>query len=166
MTQSSMFLSILGFFLVMIVCLVMGKGTYRPSSLVEYQPRSGWAPGPAWLLGIGNGEYAFVAAGACVHISEEIPKPSRRIPLVMSVLPILPPLYIYTFLTIALQQQSNNSHRCAHPHALDHCNDMRYTRHRQCAEFFPPQSGALLSSHEQQGRCCCSSGVSYYFVLQ
>ncbi|PYH29104.1 amino acid transporter [Aspergillus neoniger CBS 115656] len=90
MTQSSMFLSILGFFLVMIVCLVMGKGTYRPSSLVEYQPRSGWAPGPAWLLGIGNGEYAFVAAGACVHISEEIPKPSRRIPLVMSVLPILP----------------------------------------------------------------------------
>ncbi|GLA60365.1 hypothetical protein AtubIFM54640_000816 [Aspergillus tubingensis] len=84
MTQSSMFLSILGFFLVMIVCLVMGKGTYRPSSLVEYQPRSGWAPGPAWLLGIGNGEYAFVAAGACVHISEEIPKPSRRIPLVIN----------------------------------------------------------------------------------
>ncbi|GKZ32101.1 hypothetical protein AbraIFM66950_001240 [Aspergillus brasiliensis] len=84
MTQGSMFLSILGFLLVMIVCLVMGKGSYHPSSLVEYQPRSGWGPGPGWLLGIGNGEYAFVAAGACVHISEEIPKPSRRIPLVIN----------------------------------------------------------------------------------
>ncbi|OJJ75768.1 hypothetical protein ASPBRDRAFT_117010 [Aspergillus brasiliensis CBS 101740] len=84
MTQGSMFLSILGFLLVMIVCLVMGKGSYHPSSLVEYQPRSGWGPGPGWLLGIGNGEYAFVAAGACVHISEEIPKPSHRIPLVIN----------------------------------------------------------------------------------
>ncbi|GLB07883.1 hypothetical protein AtubIFM57258_003251 [Aspergillus tubingensis] len=71
----------------------MGKGTYRPSSLVEYQPRSGWAPGPAWLLGIGNGEYAFVAAGACVHISEEIPKPSHIDSVQNSFLPSLELFY-------------------------------------------------------------------------
>ncbi|CAG8047160.1 unnamed protein product [Penicillium salamii] len=83
-TKASMFLSILGFVLVVIVCLVMGRGHYRPSNLVEYQSTSGWSPGPGWLLGIGNGEYAFAAAGACVHIAEEIPQPSRKIPLVIN----------------------------------------------------------------------------------
>lgn len=80
-----MFLSILGFVLVVIVCLVMGRGHYQPSNLIEYRSTSGWSAGPGWLLGIGNGEYAFAAAGACVHIAEEIPQPSRKIPLVMSV---------------------------------------------------------------------------------
>lgn len=80
-----MFLSILGFALVVIVCLVMGKGHYHPSSLIEYRSTSGWGPGPSWLLAIGNGEYAFAAAGACVHIAEEIPHPSRKVPLVMFV---------------------------------------------------------------------------------
>lgn len=81
-----MFLSILGFSLVVIVCLVMGRGNYHPSNLVEYRSTSGWGPGPSWSLGIGNGEYAFAAAGACVHIAEEIPNPSRKVPLVMSVI--------------------------------------------------------------------------------
>lgn len=88
LTKASMFLSLLGFVLVVIVCLVMGKGHYTPSNLVEYHSTSGWSAGPGWLLGIGNGEYAFAAAGACVHIAEEIPQPSRKIPLVMSVLRI------------------------------------------------------------------------------
>lgn len=85
MTQTSMYASILGIFMVVIVCVVMGRGSYHPSNLVDLKPSSGWGLGPAWLLAIGNGEYAFVAAGACVHISEEIPNPSRKIPLVMSV---------------------------------------------------------------------------------
>ena len=85
LTKTAMFLSLFGFVLVVIVCLVMGRGVYHPSSLVEYRSTSGWGSGPGWLLGICNGEYAFAAAGACVHISEEIPNPSRKIPLVMYV---------------------------------------------------------------------------------
>ncbi|KAJ6094544.1 hypothetical protein N7467_002057 [Penicillium canescens] len=84
MTKSAMFLSLLGFALVVIVCLIMGRGNYHPSSLVEYRSTSGWTPGPGWLLAIGNGEYAFGAAGACVHIAEEIPNPSRKVPLVIN----------------------------------------------------------------------------------
>lgn len=87
LTKTAMFLSLFGFVLVVIVCLVMGRGVYHPSSLVEYRSTSGWGSGPGWLLGICNGEYAFATAGACVHISEEIPNPSRKIPLVM---------YVYT----------------------------------------------------------------------
>ncbi|KAJ5678945.1 amino acid transporter [Penicillium macrosclerotiorum] len=89
MTETAMFLSILGFALVVIVCLVMGRGSYHPSSLVEFRSTSGWTTGPGWMLAIGNGEYAFAAAGACVHIAEEIPNPSRKIPLVMFVFPAL-----------------------------------------------------------------------------
>lgn len=83
-----MFLSIFGMFLVIIVCLVMGRGTYHPSTILNSNRTSGWGTGAGWLLGIGNGEYAFVAAGACVHISEEVPKPNRKIPLVMLVTPL------------------------------------------------------------------------------
>lgn len=83
MTKTAMFLSMVGFVLVVIVCLVMGRGTYQPSRIMEYRSTSGWNPGVGFLLGIGNGEYAFAAAGACVHIAEEIPNPSRKVPLVM-----------------------------------------------------------------------------------
>lgn len=107
MTKTAMFLSILGFSVVVIVCLVMGRGTYHPSNLVQYRSTSGWGPGEGWLLGIGNGEYAFAAAGACVHIAEEIPNPSRRVPLVMFVFTCSPiadqsPLMISRNLTIIL----------------------------------------------------------------
>ena len=86
LTKAAMFLSLIGFALVVTVCLVMGRGHYHPGNLVEYRSTSGWSPGPSWLLGIGNGEYAFAAAGACVQIAEEIPQPSRKVPLVMSVI--------------------------------------------------------------------------------
>ncbi|KAL4906340.1 hypothetical protein BDW74DRAFT_177354 [Aspergillus multicolor] len=84
MTKTAMLLSIVGLFLVLITCLVMGKGNYHPGTILDFTRTSGWGPVPAWFLGIGNGQYAFVAAGACVHISEEIPKPNRKIPLVIN----------------------------------------------------------------------------------
>lgn len=78
-----MFLSVVGFVTVMVIELVMGRGVYHPSNLVESYGNSGWNAGPAWMMSIGIGEYGFAAAGACTHIAEEIPRPSRRVPLVM-----------------------------------------------------------------------------------
>lgn len=78
-----MFLSVVGFVMVMVIILGMGRGAYHPSNLVEYRGSSGWGAGPAWMMSIGIGEYAFAATGACTHIAEEIPRPSRRVPLVM-----------------------------------------------------------------------------------
>lgn len=80
-----MFLSVVGSVLVLIVSLFMSRGTYHPSNLVEYRGGSGWSAGPAWLMSFGIVEYAFAAAGACTHIAEESPRPSRRVPLVMYV---------------------------------------------------------------------------------
>lgn len=85
-----MLLSVFGFFLVLIVLVVMGRGTYHPSNLVEYYGSSGWGAGPAWMMSIGVGQYAFAATGACTHIAEEMPNPTRRVPLVMWVFDSLP----------------------------------------------------------------------------
>ena len=42
MTKTAMHISLLGFLMVVIVCLVMGRGTYHPSSLGDYKSTSGW----------------------------------------------------------------------------------------------------------------------------
>lgn len=82
-TQTCLFLSIVGFLLTFIVMLVMGRGMYHPSNLVDYQGSSGWNAGPSWLMSISVGQYAFAAAGACTHIAEELPRPTRQVPLIM-----------------------------------------------------------------------------------
>lgn len=83
MTQISMYLSIVGFVLVTVIVLVMGRGQYNPGSLVSNQGISGWGLGPAWLMSIGIGEYCYFGTGACTHIAEEIPRPGRKLPLIM-----------------------------------------------------------------------------------
>ncbi|KAE8147897.1 amino acid transporter [Aspergillus avenaceus] len=80
LTKTAMYLSILGFFLVIIVCLAMGRNRYQSSNLVEYRGTSGWGPGPAWIMSIGLGEYCFAGISACTHIAEEMPRPGRKLP--------------------------------------------------------------------------------------
>lgn len=86
MTKAAMLLSILGFFLVITVCLVMGRGHYHPITVIEYRGASGWGPAPAWLMSIGVGQFPFAGISACTHIAEEMPRPGRRLPRVMLVL--------------------------------------------------------------------------------
>lgn len=79
-----MLLSIVGFGMVTIVCLVMSRGQYEPGSFItKNQSVSGWGTGVGWLMSIGVGEYGFAGTGAVTHIAEEIPRPGRRIPQVV-----------------------------------------------------------------------------------
>ncbi|PLB49685.1 amino acid transporter [Aspergillus steynii IBT 23096] len=84
LTKTCMYLSFIGLFIVMIVCLVMGRGNYHPSNITEYRESSGWGPGPAWLMSIGLGEYGFAGISACTHIAEELPHPGRKLPQVIN----------------------------------------------------------------------------------
>ena len=79
----AMYLSIIGFTLVMIICLVMCRGRYHVSNIIRYEGNSGWHPGPAWMMSIGLGEYCFAGISACTHIAEELPSPGRKLPQVM-----------------------------------------------------------------------------------
>ncbi|KAI9043603.1 amino acid transporter [Aspergillus affinis] len=84
LTKTAMGLSFIGFFIVTIISLVMGRGHYRASNITEYRGSSGWSPGPAWLLSIGLGEYCFVGISACTHIAEEMPRPGKKLPQVIN----------------------------------------------------------------------------------
>ncbi|THC92022.1 hypothetical protein EYZ11_008521 [Aspergillus tanneri] len=85
LANSAMFLSILGFLMVIITCLVMGRNHYHPEMLTEYHGASGWTKVPSWLLSINLAQYAYVGNGAVTHIAEEMPRPGRKLPLVMNI---------------------------------------------------------------------------------
>lgn len=79
-----MFLSIIGFVMVTIICLVMSRGRYQPGSFItSNRGISGWPVGVGWLMSIGTGEYGFFGTGAVTHIAEELPMPGVRLPQVM-----------------------------------------------------------------------------------
>ena len=102
MTQVALYLSLSGYLVFFIVCLAM-HGQTQPQYfiLASDQGSSGWNEGTAWLLAISNSMYAFGGTdggnfspsqllGPClqltilvIHISEEIPRPGRRVPQVM-----------------------------------------------------------------------------------
>ncbi|KAH8130097.1 hypothetical protein ACSS6W_008232 [Trichoderma asperelloides] len=84
LTKGAMYLSVIGLALVSIVLLVMSRGNYHPENIVSSTASSGWSPGPAWLMAIGTGQYAFFGTGACTHIAEEMPQPSRKLPRVIN----------------------------------------------------------------------------------
>ena len=83
MTKASLYLSVFGLVMIIIIALAMGRDHYQPKHLVEYEGTSGWSPGPAWMLSIATGQYCFFGTGACTHIAEEMPQPSRKLPRVM-----------------------------------------------------------------------------------
>ncbi|KAF7587486.1 hypothetical protein BBP40_007184 [Aspergillus hancockii] len=77
-------LSITGLILVLIALLATGRGNYHPETLTKYDGNSGWGVPPAWLLSITMGQYCYASIGAVTHIAEEMPRPGRRIPLVIN----------------------------------------------------------------------------------
>ncbi|KAI9370833.1 amino acid/polyamine transporter I [Aspergillus egyptiacus] len=50
---------------------------------------SGWGSGPAWMLAICNGMYAFGGTDAALHISEEMQHPGRRVPQIIIAIMII-----------------------------------------------------------------------------
>ncbi|KAJ5391469.1 hypothetical protein N7509_006959 [Penicillium cosmopolitanum] len=84
MAQLSLYLSLAGYLIFFIVALVMHKSRMPTSFLVESGlGNSGWSPGTAWLLSISNSMYAFGGIDGVIHISEEMPRPGKRIPQLM-----------------------------------------------------------------------------------
>ncbi|BCS28163.1 uncharacterized protein APUU_61211S [Aspergillus puulaauensis] len=82
--QMALYLSLAGYLIFFIIALVMHKSRMPTSFLT--QPglgNSGWNDGTAWLLSISNAMYEFGGIDGVVHISEEMPRPGKRMPQVM-----------------------------------------------------------------------------------
>ncbi|KAL8959294.1 MAG: hypothetical protein Q9193_003817, partial [Seirophora villosa] len=83
--RAALYLSVTGFFV--IFCMVLGlRKSTQPGSFITRsgQGTSGWNPGTAWVLGVGNALYAYGATDGAIHIAEEIPRPGKNIPLAMN----------------------------------------------------------------------------------
>ncbi|KAF2496531.1 putative amino acid permease [Lophium mytilinum] len=76
--------NITAFCVFFITCLAVSHG--RQSSRVvftEYVNQTGWSNGMAFMLGVGQAMYTFVATDAGTHMAEELPDPGRNIPRVI-----------------------------------------------------------------------------------
>ena len=83
--QASLAFSVTGFVTVFGLVLAMRKQS-QPFSFVLWPQAgtSGWATGPAWVMGISNSMYAFTATDAVIHIAEEMNEPGKDIPRAMN----------------------------------------------------------------------------------
>ena len=83
--KMSLIFSVAGLIVTFCFVLALRKQSQPLSSLTVLGPaRSGWAIGPAWLLGITNSMYAFSATDAVIHIAEEMKDPERKLPQAMN----------------------------------------------------------------------------------
>lgn len=83
LTKTTGIMSLVGMIVVVILVPTMARNKLHPQTIIQYRGTSGWGPAPAWLMGITTGEYLYSGVGAVTHISEEIPQPGRRVPLVL-----------------------------------------------------------------------------------
>jgi choline transport protein len=98
----------MGCVLLLVVTCAMHKSMQAGNFLLRNDlGTSGWDKGMAWILGISNAMYAFGGTdggefvvwmplgkiadiyGIVIHISEEMPRPGRRVPQVMSMTMLL-----------------------------------------------------------------------------
>ncbi|KAJ5179279.1 Amino acid/polyamine transporter I [Penicillium capsulatum] len=77
-------LHVVGF--IVIVCVLGALSEKHTASYVftEFSNTSGWTnDGTSWLVGLLSTVYPFLGYDAACHLSEELPKPSRNVPLAM-----------------------------------------------------------------------------------
>ena len=106
--QIALYLTLSGYLIFFIVLLIM-HGNVQPQSFIleSGQGNSGWNESTAWLLAISNSMYAFGGTDGgtfcglwsleqclqlisiVIHISEEMPRPGKRVPQVIIVTMII-----------------------------------------------------------------------------
>ncbi|KAJ5817632.1 amino acid permease [Penicillium robsamsonii] len=73
-----------GFFATCITLAIMAPKNTASFVFKDFDNRSGWASdGVSWLVGLLSTVYPFLGYDAACHIAEEIPNPSRNVPLAM-----------------------------------------------------------------------------------
>lgn len=69
-----------------VVLVVLARGHYQSASFIftDRENLSGWSTnGIAYMIAVGNSMYAYIGTDAAAHLSEEVPRPQRTVPLAM-----------------------------------------------------------------------------------
>jgi choline transport protein len=77
-------LHVVGFVVILIVLGAMAPKHSAHYVFVEVSNSSGWqSDGVAWLVGLLSSVYPFLGYDAAAHMAEEMPQPSRNVPIAM-----------------------------------------------------------------------------------
>ncbi|CAI7659445.1 unnamed protein product [Penicillium glandicola] len=77
-------LHVIGFVIIVAVLGAMSEKHSASYVFAEFSNTSGWDnDGVSWLVGLLSTVYPFLGYDAACHLSEEMPKPSRNVPLAM-----------------------------------------------------------------------------------
>ena len=78
-------LHVVGFMIIVIILGVMTKDKHTASYVfTEFSNTSGWENnGVSWLIGLLSTVYPFLGYDAAAHLSEELPQPSKFVPIAM-----------------------------------------------------------------------------------
>ncbi|KAJ5211391.1 Amino acid/polyamine transporter I [Penicillium cf. griseofulvum] len=77
-------LHVAGFLAIVVVLGAMSEKHSASYVFVEFSNTSGWGnDGVSWLVGLLSTVYPFLGYDAACHLSEEMPRPSRNVPLAM-----------------------------------------------------------------------------------
>ena len=73
-------------FAVFLVAILASSPTKQPASAIfaTWTNTTGWDDGTAFLLGVGQAMYTYLAVDSATHIAEEVPQPGRRVPKTMA----------------------------------------------------------------------------------
>ena len=106
--QISLAFSVMGLIIIFCLVLALRKQSQPLSTITKPAPgRSGWAIGPAWLLGITNSMYAFGATDAVIHIAEEMKDPEHKLPLAMNLTMIIGFITTFPLLTVMMMSMAD-----------------------------------------------------------
>lgn len=76
--------SVSGFVVFFVAVLAASKSKQSASTVfVDWNNQTGWDDGTAFLLGVGQAMYTYLAVDSATHIAEEVPQPGKRVPRTM-----------------------------------------------------------------------------------
>jgi amino acid transporter len=75
--------SLFGVVIISIVLLSMSEKTSAEFVFTNYDNETGWSDGMAWILGLLQSALSLIAFDVVLHMTEEMPNPSRDAPRAM-----------------------------------------------------------------------------------
>ena len=75
--------SILGVIIISIVLLSLHDKTSAEYVFTDFNNESGWSDGMAWILGLLQSALSLIGFDVVLHMTEEMPNPSRDAPRAM-----------------------------------------------------------------------------------
>jgi choline transport protein len=81
--DAALYWSIFGVIIISIVLLSMSDKTSAEFVFTNYDNETGWSDGMAWILGLLQSALSLIAFDVVLHMTEEMPNPSRDAPRAM-----------------------------------------------------------------------------------